>query len=142
MKVSKLSKEDYFDFDLIGIVSTIKEYKLVWHINQVTHFELEKRKDIQIDFSNNVQIVVSNFSYKTQHLQVEMLKNRLIQANSRVFQYLLEEIKQFDYLIKYKDESEQTDIKDVLSLLKSVNEIEYAAILEPALIKSRDNLIF
>ena len=142
MKVSKLSTDDYIDFGLIGLVSTVKEYKLVWHINRITHFELEKRKDIQIDFSNNIRIAVSNFSYQTQHLCVEMLKNRLLQANNRAYQYLLEEIKQFDYLIKYKDESEQTDIKDVLSLLKSINQIEYAAILEPANIKYRDNLIF
>ncbi|MEQ9232389.1 MAG: IPExxxVDY family protein, partial [Cyclobacteriaceae bacterium] len=71
-----------------------------------------------------------------------LLKNRLVAKPNSTFQYLLEEVKQFDYLLKYKDETEQTDMKDVLSLLKSTSVIDYAAILEPALIKSRDNLIF
>ncbi len=142
MSKNRLSATEYFDFHLIGIVSTVKEYKLVWNINLVAGLSLSKQNDISIEFSGNSRITISNFQDKSEHTQVTLLKNRLVAKPNSTFQYLLEEVKQFDYLLKYKDETEQTDMKDVLSLLKSTSVIDYAAILEPALIKSRDNLIF
>ena len=142
MRKSKLHLQDYFDFDLIGIVSIVKEYKLVWHINEITHFQLVKETDISIEFSGNNNILISNFVYKKEHLSATLLKNRLVAKSNMGFQFLVEELKQFDYFLKYKEETEQTTAKDILSLLKSSEVIEYAAILEPSTIKSRDNLIF
>ena len=142
MSKNRLTSDDYFDFDLLGIVSTVKEYKLVWHINQVTGFELIKQNDLSIEFSSNQRIHVSNFEYRTDFVHIQLLKNRLVARSSSSYQYLIDELKQFDYLLKYKDETEQTTIKDVLSLLKSSVVIEYAAVLSPETIKSRDNLIF
>ncbi len=142
MRKSKLHLEDYFDFDLIGIVSIVKEYKLVWHINKITNYELVKEPDVPIEFSGNNKILVSNFVYEKEHLSITLLKNRLVANPTMRFQFLIEELKQFDYLLKYKEETELTTAKDILSLLKSLEVIEYAAILEPSTIKSRDNLIF
>lgn len=142
MGKNRLASTEYFDFSLIGIVSTVKEYKLVWNINEVTGLDLAKKPDISIEFSGNSRILISNFQFRSEHTEVTLLKNRLVAKPNSTFQHLLEEVKQFDYLLKFKDETEQTDMKDVLSLLKSASVIDYAAILEPALIKSRDNLIF
>lgn len=142
MKKSKLHLENYFDFDLIGIVSIVKEYKLVWHINEITSFQLSKEPDAPIEFSGNNKILVSNFSYNEEYLNVTLLKNRLVANPNMRFQFLVEELKQFDYLLKYREETEQTSAKDILNLLKLSEVIEYAAILEPSTIKSRDNLIF
>jgi hypothetical protein len=142
MGKNRLTSGDYFDFDLLGIVSTVKEYKLVWHINQASGFELIKKNDLSIEFSSNQRIHVSNFEHRTDFLHVQLLKNRLVARSSTTYQYLIDELKQFDYLLKYKDETEQTTIKDVLSLLKNSEVVEYVAILSPELIKSRDNLIF
>ncbi|MCP4457102.1 MAG: IPExxxVDY family protein [Cytophagales bacterium] len=142
MRKSKLHLEDYFDFDLIGVVSIVKEYKLVWNINEITNFQLVKAPDISMEFSGNNKILISNFEFKEDHLTVTLLKNRLLAMPNRGFQFLVEELKQFDYLLKYNDETEQTSAKDIISLLKPSSVIEYIAILEPSTIKSRDNLIF
>jgi len=142
MRKTKLALEDYFDFDLIGIVSIVKEYKLVWHINEITNFELVKEPDISIEFSGNSKILISNFMFKQEHLNVTLLRNRLVDKSTMRYQFLIEELKQFDYLLKYREETDQTTVKDILSLLKKTSVIEYAAILEPSLVKSRDNLIF
>jgi len=142
MKKNRLDLEDYFDFDLIGIVSIVKEYKLVWHINAATNFQLIKKPDISIEFSGNNKISISNFECSEEHLLVTLLKNRLVAKPNMRFQFLVDELKQFDYLLKCKDETEQTTAKDILSLLKSTEVVEYAAILDPSTIKSRDNLIF
>jgi len=142
MAKNRLTNEDYFDFDLIGIVATVKEYKLVWHINEVLGLNLCKQTDLTIEFSGNTRFYISNFLHKTEHIKVTLVKNKLVVKASSGSQHLVDELKQFDYLLKYHDQTEQTNIKDVLSLLKSANVVEYAAILAPELIKSRDNLIF
>ena len=142
MAKNRLLLEDYFDFHLIGLVSTVKEYKLSWHVNRLLNLELEKKDDLQIEFSKNARILISNFAYKTEHTEVVLLKNRLVGRSNSAYQYLLDELRQFDYLLKFKDESNQTNLSNLLSLIKSMGVIDYAANLEPTLIKSRDNLIF
>lgn len=142
MAKNRLATEDYFDFHLVGLVYTVKEYKLVWHLNDVLGFHLEKQKDVSIEFQRNSRIAFSTFKEKTEHKEVHLIKNRLVARSNSSFQYLLEELKQFDYLLKYRDDTDQTDMKNFLSLTKSIPVVDYAANLEPALIKSRDNLIF
>jgi len=142
MARNKLGKEDYFDFDLIGMVTTAKEYKVAWYINQALHTHLIKMPDISIEFSGNEWIKVSNFKMETDHQKIELVKNKLVASPNKSYQNLLEEVKQFDFFLKYKDETEQISVQDVLILLKKCSIIEYAAILETSLIKSRDNLIF
>ena len=142
MAKNRLTNEEYIDFELIGIVTTVKEYKLVWHINQALGLDLTKQPDITIEFSGSNRFYISNFLFKTEFLKVSLLKNRLVVKANSGAQHLIEELKQFDYLLKYHDQTEQTNMKDVLSLLKATNVVEYAAILAPEMIKSRDNLIF
>lgn len=142
MRKRKLAIEDYFDFDLIGIVSTVKEYKLAWHINEVTPLQLAKELDVSIEFSGNDKILISNFVFKQEYLSATLLKNRLIAKPNRGSPFLVEELKQFDYFLKYKEEIEQTTVKDILTLLKTSEVVEYAAILALSTIKSRENLIF
>ena len=137
-----LHTEYSFDFCLVGLVCIVKEYKLVWHINQILDLNLVKKEDLVLKFRDNIEISISNFLYKTENSRIELIKNRLISSSGTPFQYLLEELKQFDYLLKIEDETEETDMKRVLSFLKSVPVIEYATNLEPTLIKSRYNLIF
>lgn len=142
MAKNRLVNEGYFNFQLIGVVSTAKEYKVAWALNEKLNWELKKADELKIEFSKNAIIRVSNFIDKTEHQEFMLIKNRIVSRSNNAFQFLLDELKQFDYLIKLRDETDQTDIKEVLSLVKSVEVIEYAANLEPDLIKSRDNLIF
>ena len=104
--------------------------------------ELVKKQDVSVEFQHNSKISISNFEFKTEVQQYQLLQNRLVSRSASRFQFLLEELKQFDYFLKVKDETDQIDVKEFLSLIKSIEVIDYAANLEPALIKARDNLIF
>ncbi len=142
MAKNRLASEEYFDFHLLGLVSTAKEYKLAWALNEVLGIDLKKSDDLKIEFARNITIKISNYLEKTEHKEVMLLKNRLVSRSNSANQFLIEELKQFDYLMKIKDETDQTNFGEVLSLVKSIEVIDYAANLEPDLIKSRDNLIF
>lgn len=57
----KLNEELY---SLIGVVSTCKEYKLAWLLNNILDISLAKEKDEKINLINNELIYVSHFLYK------------------------------------------------------------------------------
>jgi hypothetical protein len=142
MKKSRLGSEGFFDFDLIGVVSTVKEYKLAWYINTLADIELEKMKDGIIEFAGSEIIAISFFRFRTEHRMVQLIRNKLASSPNRKYQYLLPELHQFDFFLKHKDETGHISVQDVLSLLKGCPVVEYAAELETSLIKSKDNLIF
>ncbi len=142
MKKNRLIISTKYDFHLIGIVSAAREYKLVWSINRLLDFPLKKMDDINIEFSGNHQISISRFAFETEQVNLDLLKNRLNEKSSKKFQYLLEELKQFDFLLKFQDRTEQTDPNDLIKLLKASGEIDFATTLSIETIKAKDNLIF
>ena len=56
MKKNRLASDYPFDFELIGIVSSVKEYKLAWHLNQLPEFHLIKAEDVKIEFSDKLKV--------------------------------------------------------------------------------------
>ena len=142
MKKNRLATVYPFDFELIGIVSSSKEYKLAWHLNQLNVFHLIKEEDIKIEFSDNRQIRVSNLMEETDHSKVHLLKNKLVSANSSINQFLVQELQQFDYLLKLVNHTEENWADSLMIRLKDISVIDYALKLDIDKIRMRDNLLF
>ncbi|WP_421877783.1 IPExxxVDY family protein [Marinoscillum sp.] len=141
-KKNRLASDYPLDFELIGIVSSAKEYKLAWHINQLPEFHLIKDEDIKIEFSDNKLIRVSNLKDESEFRQVYLLKNKLVTSNSAINQYLLSELQQFDYLLKLSSQTQDFWAKEVNEQLKAINEIDYSLVIDVEKIKMKDNLLF
>lgn len=142
MKKNKLAAVYQFDFELIGIVSASKEYKLAWHLNQLNFFHLKKEDDIRIEFEANKQIRISNLMDEAEYFSVHLLKNKLVTGNAGPQQLLLPELQQFDYLLKLKNLAEETWIDRVLDQLKNVPVVEYAVKIDINKLKLKENLLF
>lgn len=140
MKKNRLTTEYPIDFELIGVVSSSKEYKLAWHLNQLNLFHLVKAEDIKIEFADNRQIRVSNLAEETDFLRVYLLKNKLSTSNSN--QFLLPELQQFDYLIKLSNQTVENWADSLLLKLKEIPVIDYALKIDIGKIKMKDNLLF
>lgn len=140
MKKNRLATEYPIDFELIGIVSSSKEYKLAWHLNQLNVFHLIKADDIKIEFADNRHIRISNLAEETDYSQVYLLKNKLVSPNSN--QYLLPELQQFDYLIKLSSQAMENWADRLLLELKEIPVIDYALKIDIGKIKMKDNLLF
>ncbi len=141
-KKNRLASEYPLDFELIGIVSSVKEYKLAWHINQLSEFHLVKDEDIKIEFSDNKLIRVSNLKDENEFRKVFLLKNKLVTSNSSINQYLLSELQQFDYLLKLTNQTKDFWAKEVNNQLKSIDQIDYSLVVDVEKIKMKDNLLF
>ena len=142
MKKSKLDIVYEFDFELVGIVSQMKEYKLAWHLNAALGISLAKQDDIKIEFSNRPAMVISNFIYTTEFLTIELLQNRLITGGVASSQLLLPEIKQFDYFLKLNDHTEELSSESVCKIIKEIPLVEYASALNFGNLKSKENLLY
>lgn len=140
MKKNLLATEYPIDFDLIGIVSSAKEYKLAWHLNQLNFFHLVKEDDIKIEFADNKLIRISNLAEETDFSKVYLLRNKLVAANSN--QFLLPELQQFDYLIKLSNQAMENWTDSLLLKLKEIPVIDFALKIDIAKIKMKDNLLF
>lgn len=141
-KKNKWEENYEIDFELIGVVSPMKEYKLAWHLNQLGIFHLVKEDDIKIEFAEQKVIRISNLAAETDFTMVHLLRNKLAGAGTVGFKYLLPELRQFDYLIKLKNTLQDKWSSDVMTKLKSCAAIDYAVIVDPANIKAKENLIF
>jgi len=142
MKKNRLASDYPFDFELIGIVSSVKEYKLAWHLNQLPEFHLIKAEDIKIEFSDNKLIRVSNLKDENEFRQAFLLKNKLVTSNSSINQYLLPELQQFDYLFKLNSQTHDDWAREVNNMLKSIEIIDYSLVVDIEKIKMKDNLLF
>ena len=142
MKKNRLASDYPFDFELIGIVSSVKEYKLAWHLNQLPEFHLIKAEDVKIEFSDNKLIRVSNLKDENEFRQAFLLKNKLVTSNSSINQYLLPELQQFDYLFKLSSQTHDNWAKEVNNMLKSIEIIDYSLVVDIEKIKMKDNLLF
>lgn len=141
-KKNRLQVEVEYGFDLIGVISSVREYKLAWILNQCESCDFQKSSDIQIDFVGLKNITISNFKFQTEHTNVHLLKNRLVFNNALSDQYLIPELKRFDYFVKIDGASELFPTNAILTTLRNCENIQYAITLDPNTIKQKENFIF
>lgn len=142
MKKNKLESGYEADFELMGLVCNKKEYKLAWHLNQALNINLVKQEDIRIEFNDQSSILISNYRYQTEFLTLELLQNRLISKGNLKNQLLIPELKQFDYLLKFKDITDELTSENVNVIIKEIPIIEYTLRLNFDTLKSKENLLY
>ena len=142
MKKRKLEAEFDYDFSLLGIISALKEYKLAWLLNNQLDVQLIKAKDIEIDFLNNQNLIISNYIFETDHNNLRLLKNKSMDQFGDHSVYLLPELKRFDYFILkqgFEDTFTNQELKEKLS---TILKIQYVQLFSVENLKSKENLIF
>ncbi|PIQ47670.1 MAG: hypothetical protein COW03_13950 [Cytophagales bacterium CG12_big_fil_rev_8_21_14_0_65_40_12] len=142
MAKNKLDISYEIDFDLIAINASVKEYKLAWVLNKSLGWHLAKKENIQIEFTGNKALSVSNYFYKTEYQSFRLLKNRAEDLEEQFNAFLIPELKNFDYFVMLENESDSFDLNSFISKIKQIPFVQFAVIVDTAALKSRDNLIF
>lgn len=142
MKKLRLDHEFHYDFSLIGITCTIKEYKLAWKLNHLLEIQMHKEKDIEIEFIKNKKLVISNYLFETENSQIRLLKNKSSEEDSDQSAYLMPELKEFDYLLMVKGFEDTFSLVGLKGLIASIPEVLYSKIFSIDSLKSKENLIF
>ncbi len=141
MRKQKLLIDFEFDFDVYGIVSTFKDYKLAWHINKDLHVNLSKKKDISIQFVDG-ELVISNYKYETDNSELQLLRNKSYELLGGDNQYLVPEMHRMDYFITLQGDINGWTIQEIQNRLQSTKGIDFVMKMDLDNLKSKENFIF
>lgn len=138
MAKHKLSFDEAYDFQLIGICSSHSDYRLSWGINQSLGIQLEKGADFSVVGKKKGEHFHSFYDYfdEEEHIEYYLIKNV-----SNNYQRLVPEKDQVDYFLVIKNNFVQ-EINDLLIKLKENESILTAFIFDPNELKSKSNLVF
>jgi hypothetical protein len=128
------------DFDLFGLNTVVKEYKLAWCLNQHLCLNLAKSEDLAINFVDDRTIIISNFTFTTTHCTFKLLKNHAISTDEEV--YLLPELKNVDYFLMIVNESDTFDIEYYRKKLPEVKILQSFRQISIDKLQNKENLIF
>lgn len=140
MKKSKLIIDYEFDFDLLGLISSAKGYKLAWDINQLLGIQLVKQPDLVVGFKNSEEKSFSFYAYQTQLKRLKMFKNKPSEPDAGKY-FLIPEFPHYDFII-LADMKEQYPHQQLIQVFKSISSIQLAAFIPLAGLKSKANFIF
>jgi hypothetical protein len=140
--MQKLDIEYDFDFDLIGISSSEKGYKLAWLLNQKLHISLVKAEDLQLDFNGGAVLRLINYHYQTANNRYRLIRNRAVESEQINKPYLIPELEGFDFFLMLENNTKTIDLEEVCRHLGELKEIQYLMVVNVDQLKSKDNLIF
>jgi hypothetical protein len=140
MGKNRLVIDPDYDFELYGIITSIKEYKLAWELNKRLEIRLIKQPDIQLDFLKEGPVFISNYSYESGHSQYRLIRNKSINQSVNKIAFILTELQQFDFLLTRKGIFK--DNNEIISILKEIPLVDFANRFQVNDIKSKENLIF
>jgi hypothetical protein len=140
MKKSKLIIDYAYNFDLLGLTSTAKGYKLAWEVNQALHIDLVKQPDLVVGFKNNEEKGFSFYAYETQLNRLKLFKNKAFDNEAGKY-FLIPEFPHFDFIILAAMEDQYAH-QQLLNLIKSIPSVQFVASIPLEGLKSKSNFIF
>ncbi|WKK65822.1 IPExxxVDY family protein [Lutimonas zeaxanthinifaciens] len=153
-KIHCIDFEYDHDYDLIGIHSTLPDYRMAYFLNHYLEIQLSRFKE-NLDFkSGNCSFPLYIFEDKTAFTTWSLIANKhvftenVIQGGSNLFPeetkitYLIPEKKKVDYFIKISGLKDDMELNSALLGINKINNIIASYAIDPMDLKSRDNLIF
>jgi hypothetical protein len=140
MKKTKLLVDHQYEFELLGIVAPIKDYKMAWVINDTLGLNLIKGKDYELDFINLPQLKISRYILEKDHGYVQLLKNRSYHNGGNTL-YLIPELRIMDYFLLLQDLTFELNLNTYIERLSKNKFIHNIVKLDVSKIKSKENLL-
>jgi hypothetical protein len=140
MKRNKLVVEHLYEFELLGIVAPVKDYKMAWIINNSLDLKLAKIDDYELEFISGTRLCISQFKCEKENGFIQLLKNKSFSFDTNSL-YLIPELKIFDYFLLIQDFTSEVDINDYIERLSGNGSIQNVVKLDIDKIKSKENLL-
>jgi hypothetical protein len=140
MKKNRLDIEYTFDFELLGLISSAKGYRLAWEINKLLDVRLIKQSDLVINQKNKVDLSYSYFASGGGANRLKLFRNKPTEMDTAK-NLLVPEFPHLDFILMAEGD-EHMEINRLQELLHNIPSIELVAFLPLAALKSKDNFIF
>ena len=128
-----------FDFILIALTSSLKDYRICYLVNKYLNFNFTRTEDLEIDIAvAKGPVLFSLFHYSWESTETDFY----FIGNKGSDGYLVPEMREADYFILIKNYIDEDDLEGIISALNKIPEIVAAVKIDPKKIKSRENLLF
>jgi len=139
MAEKKISNELPTDYILVGIATSLKEYKLCYHLNLLLNCDFRKLTDLifePTDRSRKVQFSVFKAGDEND-------KNHFIVfANKNQQDVLLPEMSNLDYVLQIHGKYGEEELKALVTGIKLFPEVMMCSDITLKKIKSKDRLVY
>lgn len=132
-----LEFEENIDFQLIGISSHVKDYRISWEINERLKLDLAKDKSLSLFLKEEEQ----RFPFYSFVDQEELIEYYLI-GNRSDYGILIPEENNSDYFMLVKGHITAQEIKALAIKISKLKPVLTAYVIEAEKLKSKANLIF
>jgi len=140
MKKNKLLIDYEFDFQLLGITSAVRGYKLAWELNQRLGINLVKQPDLMVGFKKDHEKSFSYYSFETPLNRLKLFKNTSHEQDDGKY-FLIPEFPHYDFIILAAMDEKHT-AHNLIELIKSTPSIQFVAPISLEGLKSKSNFIF
>ncbi|MCE7053536.1 IPExxxVDY family protein [Algoriphagus sp. AGSA1] len=140
MKKVKLLIEHTYDFEVLGLVSPVRDYKMAWVINRELDLNLIKSDDLSLEFMTQPSLKIAQYFLSLPHGFVQLLRNKALNSTNQVA-YLIPELKSMDYFLLVQDETFQISINTFANQLAKNRYVQNVMKLDVSKLKSKENLL-
>lgn len=140
MKKKRLEIEYSYDFDLLGIISSARGFKLAWDINKKLGIHLVKEADLTIQFRDKTAGSYTHFLSETPLNKIRLFRNKPgdMEATKNL---LIPEFPHFDFILMTQG-VDTMDSNRLQEYLRRISSVELAAFIPLAALRSKDYFIF
>ncbi len=138
--VLDVSYED--DFMIYGIVAAVRDYKLAWGINNCLNLDLKRGEEVNLyEGQKNKKCICSCYCHETELYDFTLIQNKSMDFFQVSKPYLLPELKEYDYFLKFGGQSDIYTKEYVRKKLSNVLVITYIKEIDLDKIKEKENLL-
>ena len=142
LKISNDDLADAFfeDSHVLGVVSSLKNYQFIWHINQQLGFTFRLNSELEIELRKKTR----NYFFSIYEYQIPQTSLvYYIYHNQNNGEYLLPEFKHLDFIWMIKGEDFSLNELDALQkTIKIMPSVQFVIEMDQEKIKNKQHLIF
>jgi hypothetical protein len=140
LNIDELNDDFFSDTKLIGIISSLKHYRLCWELNSRFGYNFRLNPEIEIDLLKKQR---HYYFHIYQHHDPANFVDHYLYHNHYDGEYLLNEFKHMDYLWLIKgDGCMDTDCNETIRRIKGIDGIQMANELDVDKIRNKGNMVF
>ena len=140
IRKNKLEVTYSYNFELLGVRTSLKGYKLAWELNKILQTHLVKQKDLVVHFRKGQTGSYDHYSFRTPLNELNLFRNRPAEAENGAPE-LVPEYPHFDFILMTQSE-EKLSGNRLQQYLRGISSVEMVALIPLASLKSKENFIF
>ena len=137
-KIIKLELNEDYDFLMLGLVCTVKDYRLCHHINSIINIDMIRQDDIELKINKKGNTDYFSF-YEFVNGDEEQY---ILIGNKGKTTSLINEYKSIDYFFIIKNQFFKNQNERITEKIKNIPFVLGVYSIDASSLKSRDNLLF